>query len=194
MATKVYTLHISYNGHNERIWREVEVSSNYRLNQLGYLVLAAFDTTASHMFEFLFANTCYRIPSEDVCVDSKDMAEFDLCQLGLQVGSMLQMNYDYGTTQTFELEVVAVDDMARGSGRRYPRIVKGAGRGILDETSPDVFAELVDQIDCIGRTVEPIFYRDRAQPWDYRVFDLGSMNALLKDEISRIENSYAVFW
>ena len=36
MATKVYTFHIVYEGLEEKIWRKVEVSSNYRLDQLGY--------------------------------------------------------------------------------------------------------------------------------------------------------------
>ena len=54
MATKVYTFHITYEGLEEKIWRKVEVSSNYRLNQLGYMVLAAFDTLAYHLFEFYY--------------------------------------------------------------------------------------------------------------------------------------------
>ena len=52
MTTKVYTFHITYEGLEEKIWRKVEVSSNYRLDQLGYMVLAAFDTLAYHLFEF----------------------------------------------------------------------------------------------------------------------------------------------
>ena len=52
MSAKVYTFHISYEGLAEKIWRNIAVSSNYRLDQLGYAVLAAFDTMAYHLFEF----------------------------------------------------------------------------------------------------------------------------------------------
>ena len=42
MATNVYTFHVTYEGLEDKIWRDIEVSSNYRLAQLGYAVLAAF--------------------------------------------------------------------------------------------------------------------------------------------------------
>ena len=49
MATQVYTFHIVYEGLEKKIWRKVQVSSNYHLDQLGYLALAAFDTMAYHL-------------------------------------------------------------------------------------------------------------------------------------------------
>ena len=66
MATKVYTFHIAYEGLEDRIWRKAEVSSNYRLDQLGYMVLAAFDTMAYHLFEFFCGDGRFEIPDEDV--------------------------------------------------------------------------------------------------------------------------------
>jgi len=50
MATQVYTFFITYEGLDDKIWRKVQVSSNYRLDQLGYLLLATFDTLAYHLF------------------------------------------------------------------------------------------------------------------------------------------------
>lgn len=44
MAAKVFTFHIVYEGLEEKIWRNIAVSSNYRLDQLVYAVLAAFDS------------------------------------------------------------------------------------------------------------------------------------------------------
>ncbi len=54
MSIKVYTFQISYEGLEDKIWRKAEVSSNARLDQLGYTVLASFDTMAYHLFEFSF--------------------------------------------------------------------------------------------------------------------------------------------
>ena len=54
MATNVYTFHVAYQGLEDKIWRDIEVSSNYRLDQLGYAVLAAFDTLACHLFHFTY--------------------------------------------------------------------------------------------------------------------------------------------
>ena len=194
MATKVYTFHITYEGLEEKIWRKVEVSSNYRLDQLGYMVLAAFDTLAYHLFEFYYDDGRFEIPNEDAPFEQIDMADFKLHQLKLKLGDRIRMEYDFGTTQTFWLELVEIADMKRGWGRRYPYVLDGAGRGIIDDMSCEELSELVAQIDRNGNTDEPIYYQERMMPWDYRWFDLDCMNGLLKGEIELIEEGYAPFW
>lgn len=194
MAAKVYTFCIAYEGLEDRIWRKVEVSSNYRLDQLGYMVLAAFDTMAYHLFEFHFDNGYFEIPNEDAPFDQIDMADFKLHQMGLKIGSCIRMDYDFGTTQIFWLELVGIEDMKRGWGRRYPYVLDGAGQGIIDDMPCEELIELMEQIDRNGYTDEPIYYQDRHIPWDYRWFDLDCMNGLLKGEIERIEEAYAPFW
>ena len=194
MATKVYTFHITYEGMEEKIWRKVEVSSNYRLDQLGYMVLAAFDTLAYHMFEFYYDDDRFEIPNEDAPFEQIDMADFKLHQLKLKLGDRIRMEYDFGTTQTFWLELVEIADMKRGWGRRYPYVLDGAGRGIIDDMSCEELSELVAQIDRNGKTDEPIYYQERMMPWDYRWFNLDCMNSLLKGEIELIEEGYAPFW
>ena len=194
MAAKVYTFHITYEGLEEKIWRKVEVSSNYRLDQLGYMVLAAFDTLAYHLFEFYYDDDRFEIPNEDAPFEQIDMADFKLHQLKLKLGDRIRMEYDFGTTQTFWLELVEIADMKRGWGRRYPYVLDGAGRGIIDDMSCEELSELVAQIDRNGKTDEPIYYQERMMPWDYRWFDLDCMNSLLKGEIELIEEGYAPFW
>lgn len=194
MTTKVYTFHITYEGLEEKIWRKVEVSSNYRLDQLGYMVLAAFDTLAYHMFEFYYDDDRFEIPNEDAPFEQIDMADFKLHQLKLKLGDRIRMEYDFGTTQTFWLELVEIADMKRGWGRRYPYVLDGAGRGIIDDMSCEELSELVAQIDRNGNTDDPIYYQERMMPWDYRWFDLDCMNGLLKGEIELIEEGFAPFW
>ena len=194
MATKVYTFHITYEGMEEKIWRKVEVSSNYRLDQLGYMVLAAFDTLAYHLFEFYYDDDRFEIPNEDAPFEQIDMANFKLHQLDLKLGDRIRMDYDFGTTQTFWLELIEIADMKRGWGRRYPYVLDGAGRGIIDDMSCEELSELVAQIDRNGKTDEPIYYQERRMPWDYRWFDRDCMNSLLKGEIELIEEGYAPFW
>ena len=65
MAAKVFTFHIVYEGLEEKIWRNIAVSSNYRLDQLGYAVLAAFDTMAYHLFEFHYKDGRFEISGDD---------------------------------------------------------------------------------------------------------------------------------
>ena len=194
MAAKVYTFHITYEGLEEKIWRKVEVSSNYRLDQLGYMVLASFDTMAYHLFEFYYDDDRFEIPNEDAPFEQVDMANFKLHQLDLKMGDRIRMEYDFGTTQTFWLELVEIADMKRGWGRRYPYVLDGAGRGIIDDMSCEELSELVAQIDRNGNTDDPIYYQKRMMPWDYRWFALDCMNGLLKGEIELIEEGYAPFW
>lgn len=193
MTAKVYTFHIAYEGIEDRIWRKVEVSSNYRLDQLGYLILAAFDTLAYHLFEFYFDDRRFEIPNEDAPFDQVDMACFRLHQMGLKIGDRIRMEYDFGTTQVFWAELVGIEDMKRGRGRRYPYILDGAGQGIIDDLSCEELIELMGQIDRNGQTDEPIYYQERELPWDYRWFDLDCMNGLLKGGIAQIEEGYAPF-
>lgn len=190
MSTKVYTFHITYEGLDNIIWRKAEVSSNYRLDQLGYTVLAAFDTMAYHLFSFYIGNQCYEFPDEDGFSDGVDMASVKLGDMDLKIGDRIRMDYDYGTTQTFWLKLVEIDDLQKGHGTRYPYITEGAGQGIIDDMSCDELIELIKQIDEKGRTDEPIYYKERSIPWDYRHFDLNILNGLLKGEIKLIEDGY----
>jgi len=194
MAAKVYTFHISYEGLEEKIWRNIAVSSNYRLDQLGYAVLAAFDTMAYHLFKFYYKDDQFEIPNEDADEEQIDMAIFKLHQLELKVGDRIRMDYDFGTTQTFWIELIGVEDMERGQGRKYPYITEGAGRGIIDDMSSEELQELIEQIDKTGKTKEPIYYNNLKMPWDYRWFNLDNINALFKGEIEIIEDGYAPFW
>ena len=194
MATKVYTFHIAYEGLEEKIWRNIAVSSNYRLDQLGYAVLAAFDTMAYHLFEFYYKDGQFEIPNGDADEEQIDMAVFKLHQLGLKAGDSIRMDYDFGTTQTFWIKLINIEDMERGQGRKYPYITEGAGCGIIDDMPSDDLQMLIEQIDKTGKTTEPIYYNNRMYPWDYRRFDLNNTNVLFKGEIELIEYGYSPFW
>lgn len=193
MAAMVYTFHIAYEGLEDTIWRKADVSSRYRLNQLGYLTLAAFDTMAYHLFAFVVDGKRYDIPSDDFS-DDLDMADIRLEDLGLNVGDRFSMEYDFGTTQTFRFELLAVREMKKGAGRHYPYITEGKGSGILDDVSCEDFKELIKQIDQNGKTDEPIYYKERITMWDYRKFDLDFLNTFLKYDIGEIEEAYSSFW
>ena len=194
MATKVYTFQVTYESLEDKIWRKIAVSSNYRFDQLGYAILAAFDTMAYHLFKFYYEGERFEIPNEDAFEEQIDMAVFKLHQLKLKIGDRIRMDYDFGTTQTFWIELVNVEDMGRGQGRKYPYIIDGAGCGIIDDMSSEALQELIAQIDNKGRTDDPIYYNNRTFPWDYRSFNLDNINALLKGEIEMMEDGYARFW
>lgn len=191
MAAKVYTFHITYEGLEDRIWRDVEVSSNYRLDRLGYMVLAAFDTMAYHLFKFEYNGRQFGLPDEEAYFEQTNVAEVELHRMGLELGDRIRMDYDFGTMQTFWLEMIAIRDMECRRGNHYPYVLDGAGRGILDDVACDDLAELIAQIDRNGKTDKPIYYQGSVVPWDYRRFDKVCANLLLKSQIAMIEEGYA---
>ena len=104
------------------------------------------------------------------------------------------MDYDFGTTQTFWLELIGIKEMGRGKGTHYPYLLDGAGHGIIDDMPCEELKELMKQIDRNGQIDEPLYYKEERFLWDYRRFNLRASNYLLKAEISMIEEGYAPFW
>lgn len=193
---QLLTFMITYEGLEQKIWRKAQVSSLCRLDQLGYLVLAAFDTRACHLFAFEFAGRQYKLPDEEFeAEDGQNLCSVRLNQLKMKPGNCLRMIYDFGLEQVFQLQLVSEETMPRGQGRSFPRLLDGAGRGILDDVPAFELKQLVEQIDRSGRTNQPVYYDDDDDdeyrlPWDYRTFDLKVANMVLKTKIRRIEKGF----
>lgn len=195
MATSIITFRVTYQGLEDKIWRKVQVSSNYHLNQLGYLVLAAFDTMAYHLFDIEHEDDLYELPNEDSDLDEiLDIGFIRLFSLKLNVGDTLTMTYDFGLDQVFDMQVLSIEPMPKGTSTNYPLIADGAGCGIIDDMHVSELAELIEQIDANGHTDEPIYYFDRETHWDYRQFDLAKTNKHLKSLVRKIQDGYAPFW
>ena len=202
MATQVFTFHMAYAGLEDRIWRDVEVSSKMRLDQLGYVVLATFDTMAYHLFEIEFRGKVYPVPDMETPTEQLDPADFTLGELAPEIGETMELIYDFGTEQHFLLTLTAVRDMKRGEGRRFPWVAAMNGRGIIDDMPVWELEELIKQIDKNGKTDDPVYYcRDGVEnraflpaPWNVNHFDLKTENGLLKYNVGEIEQGYAPFW
>ena len=193
--TNVYTLKIKYVGCEDKIWREAQISSNAFISELGYLILATFDTMAYHLFNISYNGITYELPSEDENIPVDRCLFFvKLFSLNLAVGDKLNMIYDFGCEQEFEIEVTDIRLMGKGQGRAYPKIISGEGFGIIDDMPAFELLEVIKRIDETGSS--GIKYSsdglllDRMPDWDYRRFDLKLHNALLKGEIERIAEGY----
>jgi len=81
------------------IWREIEITSVSSVAKLGYAVLAAFESTASHLFNIKCNGKRYEIVFEEDDFDDEpavDPIKTKLSALKLGVGDTLTMEYDYG--------------------------------------------------------------------------------------------------
>ena len=196
MAVQIYTFKITYADCDDRIWRTAVVSSNYTLAELGYMVLATFDTMAYHLFEMKFKETTYFLTEEDF----EDLPNYDydllgvhkIGQLDLKTGDVIEMTYDLGCCQEFTIVLMEIADMPRGHGRAYPKILDGAGRGIVDDMAAFELLESIRRTDENGHS--EIYYSsdgfDDVPEWDYRNYRVDWDNALLKGIIDRIRDGY----
>lgn len=199
MATQLYSFQITYTGCRDKIWRIAAVSSNYTLAQLGYLVLATFDTMAYHLFEMKYKDATYFLTEESfedlLCEESEN---FDLLgctkvgKLGMHPGDLIEMTYDPGCCQMFEITLLEISDMPKGCGSSYPKILDGAGRGIVDDMPPEELAETIRKIDLDGHS--GIHYSSCGSvdvpEWDYRNYRIDLDDAMLKRAIRRIRDGY----
>lgn len=199
MAVQIYTFKITYADCDNKIWRIAAVSSNYTLAKLGYMILASFDTMAYHLFEMKFKGTTYFLTEEDFeDLPNYDNERYDLFgvhkigTLGLNVGDTIQMTYDLGCCQVFNIELLEINDMLRGHGTAYPKILDGAGRGIVDDMPAFELLEVIRKTDENGHS--EIYYSsscsDNAPEWDYRNYRVDWDNTLLKGIIDRIRDGY----
>lgn len=190
--THVYTFKITYRGCEDKIWRVAEVSSNYTLAQLGYMILVTFDTLAYHLFTITSKDSfCEPDTSEDLIDDFQLLSWVKLSTLHLRIGDQLEMIYDFGCNQCFDIELTGVQEMPKGRGRAYPRIAAGEGRGIIDDLPADELLKMIHEIDRTGVSrFQSMTSSEEMIPWDYREYDLVADNALLKGDIEQVQYAY----
>ena len=193
MTAKVYKFKISYDKFENKIWREIEVSCNYPLSKLAYLVLVAFDTLANHMFFIECDGRHYEIDFDNDYIGIKtiDPTTVTLKQMNLKPGSAMTMIYNFGCEQKFKIVLESIIDMKKGTGSRYPRIVAGQGKGIIDNMFSSDFKNLIEKIDRTGKsTYKYLSPKGKKELWDYRDFDLDEVNRTLKSNIESIQYGF----
>lgn len=181
MKTMLYKFLITYEGYEDKIWREVEVSSNYSLSKLAYLVMVSFDTQGNHLYSIKYNDTFYEMDFEGETEESKDPIKVKLAALNLLKGSALTMIYDFGCEHRFNIELIDITEMKKGTSRIYPKVTDGAGKGILDNLFPSELGEIIKAIDKSGVSKQKYISPEGTEEiWDYREFDIDVLNKYLK--------------
>lgn len=150
---------------------------------------------AYHLYKIKYKDRIYDswIDIED---DYSDFSKLNatiikLSELDLVKNDYLEMDYDLGSTTTFKIHFLGYQEQKKGTGRHYPYIVSGAGRGMMDDLSDFELKEIVNDIDQKGYSkYEFTPGYDRTIKYDYRDFDLKNNNVLLKGEIAEIKDRY----
>ncbi|KMO85211.1 hypothetical protein AB840_14855 [Megasphaera cerevisiae DSM 20462] len=181
----------------DSIWRDIEITSVSSVAKLGYAILAAFESTASHLFNIRCNGKRYEIMFEEDGFDDEpviDPIRTKISALKLCVGDTLSMKYDYGASWEFQIELLSVTEMKRGAGTHYPYVTDGKGKGIIEDSSPYELAEMVEKTDKNGTLPQIMdMYSGKEVSWDYRKFDLEYCNVFFKDNIWKIQTAYEEF-
>lgn len=157
---------------------------------LGYAVLSSFSTCAYHLFMMTYKGTNYELDDEEFQTKPKLMSETKLGNLELEIGDKIHMIYDFGEEQEFEITLLSDEEMPKGSGRAYPKVSDGAGRGIIDDMSAEDLLDLIKKIDKTGKSDFIYAHRGERAPWDYRNYQIDIDNCLLKGRIAKIKSAY----
>lgn len=199
----VYKFRVKLQELEKYLWRDIEVSSLSTVAKLGYSILAAFWAQGSHLFGITYNNLRYEFDYDGDVFDSldddiEDVISPDIAKLSslkLKVGDKMEMEYDYGAGWTFDIELVSISPMIKGTGAHYPYITDGAGWGIIEDTCPGELLDYIKQIDETGilPKFEFRYMPSYKMEWDYRRFDIENFNALLKGDIQRLQDAYEDF-
>lgn len=91
---EVYTFRVRLCELKNVIWRDIEITSVSSVAKLGYAVLAAFDSTASHLFNIRFKGRRYEIMFDEDDFFGEpvfDPVHTKLSALKLKAGNRLSM-------------------------------------------------------------------------------------------------------
>lgn len=190
----IYKFNVTLKGVSGKIWREIELTSVSSVAKLGYAVLAAFESVANHLFYIRYNGNRYEIMFEEEAYEFEHVMnpiKMKLNALNLSIGDVLEMEYDYGAEWCFDIKLVSISEMKRGTGNHYPYVTAGQGRGIIEDASPYDLEQIIRETDATGKLPEVYDYdHEKVMKWDYRVFDLKYCNAFFKDFIFDIQCAY----
>lgn len=193
--TNVLSFKVEVEGLENKIWRKIEITDTRTVAELAYTILASFDSLAYHLYNIRHNNIRYdcmiavmEFYGKEEWVDAKTSK---LKDIDFSTNKKMQMEYDYGSTYYFNIELIDVSPLKKGTGNHYPYVVDGAGRGIIDDLSSWELKEIVDDIDKKGYSdydFTPGY--ERTIKYDYRDYDIRLDNSLLKGEIFSIKCGY----
>lgn len=193
--TKVLIFKVEVELLEDKIWRTIEITDRSTVADLAYTIIATFQALGDHLYEIRHNGKIYDsfIAIEDYHGKEKliNATKTQLNNLNLKTNDKLIMNYDTGSTITFNLTYLGSRSFEKGNGMHYPYITGGAGLGIINDYTNFELKEMVDDIDRKGKSNYQyismfLTYKD----YDYRNFDLKKNNLHLKRFYRKIKQGY----
>lgn len=101
------TLDVSLKGSPRKVYRQLVVPSDLRLDCLGQVLVYAVGWEGYHLNQFMRGNDCYLLPDEDGGLEwGFDSREYTVGNLLNRVGSKIVWEYDFGDSWNHEVKLV----------------------------------------------------------------------------------------
>lgn len=192
MKNRIITCKISMT-HLKECYRVIEITDTSTVAKLAYTVLATFNTAMYHLFSINFNNKSYQslFGDEDyLSNDVVDSTKFRLFDLKLKANDVLYMEYDFGTTQDFTIEIIKIEDILEKQEENnlisdYPKIIDGYGMGIIEDTSYYEVKEIIENNEKV--------YALTINGWkiyNFNKYDLKKDNKALHDRLYKATVAY----
>lgn len=193
--TKVLIFQVKVELLEDKIWRTIEITDRSTVADLAYTIIVTFQALGDHLYEIRHNGKIYDsfIAIEDYHGKEKliNATKTQLNNLNLKTNDKLIMNYDTGSTITFNLTYLGSKSFEKGSGMHYPYITDGAGLGIINDYTNFELKEMVDDIDRKGKSnYQYLSMFSTPKDYDYRNFDLKKNNLHLKRFYRKIKRGY----
>ena len=123
-----YQVRVELNGYHPKMWRQLAVSGETRLDDFCYLILAAFHAGGSHLYALNHGKDIYQLPYLD------NGENITLHWLGeFKQGDQLTLDYDFGDSWSFKITIEKVTKRRTSLTSQEAQLLAGSGKGIIDD-------------------------------------------------------------
>lgn len=177
---KMY-FNVGIEGLDNKIWRDIVVSSDYSLAEFGYLILSIFGITSSEYFSFWCGNNNYDcvlpLYDSEIC---KSALNVYLKNIDFKKNNKIKLIYDYNNKIEFNIKYLEMKNDYEGD---VPFVINGEGKGAIDFVSGIELKEIVLDTDSTGVSSFSSSFIDEndeeiEEVYDYRDFDLEECNSI----------------
>lgn len=197
----IYQFYAELDDFKPKIWRRFQVPGNISFARFAYITMTLFEMKASHLFAVEApleypGGECiwrYEIPFEEQDFEESDSlklcdaAKNKLCRFTNSAGTRFNFNYDFGDNWWVSMVLEAVFKDETLPGMELPRVIEGAGFGIVEDCGGTSGLETLMKAFRKKKGVDYESFRDwlGIDDFDVTAFDIDDMNFRLK-KIPRI--------
>ena len=187
---EVYTFHVAVKEMENKIWRDIDISSKSTLAQLSYAILVVFNTEYNHLFCLYYKGKRYELRFDPDAPKSIRPNRVHLEKMKLEPGDELTMIYDYGSEWEFRITFQGSRPMEKGKGNHYPNVTAGAGIGIKENMFPQEYLEYIPKEDQTWKPETLVNALGQEYQRSYKNFDLEHINYGLTWDVRWVKAAY----